>query len=202
MRYTNAFFCGLLGLLLAGCASTIDRRIDPDSPDLVGGAVLDSQDIRAMADEMTRDIVASGILRSNDITQRISFYILGMQNYSSDPIDKEIILTPIRTQIQRSLGRGNVMILNRSSATLEEVKNERAAKRANAVTSNQNMRGGVAGADYVLSGAIRDRVKQGADIKSVYYQVTFEITDLETTELVWTHDYEVKFESEKSVIAR
>ena len=201
MRYTNAFFCGLLGLLLAGCASTIDRRIDPDAPDLVGGAVLDSQDIRAMADEMTRDIVASGILRSNDINHRISFYILGMQNYSSDPIDKEIILAPIRTQIQRSLGR-QVMILNRNSATLEEVKNERAAKRANAVTSNDSLSGGVGGADYVLSGAIRDRVKQGEDIKSVYYQITFELTDLETTELVWTNDYEVKFESERSVISR
>ncbi len=70
------------------------------------------------------------------------------------------------------------------------------------MTSNESRRGGVAGADYVLSGAIRDRVKQGADIKSVYYQITFEITDLETTELVWTHDYEVKFESEKSVISR
>ena len=125
-----------------------------------------------------------------------------MQNQSSDTINKEIILTPIRTQLFRALGRGQVMILDRSSATLEEVQSERAAKRSNAVTSNENMRGGLAGADYVLTGTIRDRVKQGSDIKSVYYQITFRITDLETSELVWTNDYEVKFESEKSVIVR
>ena len=201
MRYTNAFFCGLLGLSLAAC-STVDRRIDPDSPDAVGGAVLDSQDIRAMADIMARDIVAKGVLRSDDPSQPVSFYILGMQNYSSDPIDKAIILTPIRTKLFNALPQDQVLVLDRSSATLEEVQAERRAKRSNAVTANQNLTGGLAGADYVLTGEIRDRVKQGEDIKSVYYQITFRITDLETTVMKWTQDYEVKFESGKSVIAR
>ena len=201
MRYTNAFFCGLLGLSLAAC-STVDRRIDPDSPDAVGGAVLDSQDIRAMADIMARDIVAKGVLRSDDPSQPVSFYILGMQNYSSDPIDKAIILTPIRTKLFNALPRDEVLVLDRSSATLEEIKVERAAKRSNAVTANPNLTGGLAGADYFLTGEIRDRVKQGEDIKSVYYQVTFRITNLETGVIQWTQDYEVKFESEKSVIVR
>jgi hypothetical protein len=201
MRYTNAFFCGLLGLSLTAC-STVDRRIDPDSPDAVGGAALDSQDIRAMADIMARDIVEKGVLTSNDPNQPVSFYILGMQNYSSDPIDKAIILTPIRTKLFNALPQDEVLVLDRSSATLEEVKAERRAKRSNAVTANQNLTGGLAGADYVLTGEIRDRVKQGEDIKSVYYQITFRITDLETTALKWTHDYEVKFESGRSVIVR
>ena len=201
MRYTNAFLCGLRGLSLAAC-STVDRRIDPDSPDAVGGAALDSQDIRAMADIMARDIVEKGVLRSDDPNQPVSFYILGMQNHSSDPIDKEIILDPIRTQLFRALPRDAVLVIDRSSATLEEIKAEREAKRNNAVTANPNLTGGLAGADYVLTGTIRDRVKQGEDIKSVYYQVTFRITDLETSVIVWLNDYEVKFESERSVISR
>ena len=70
------------------------------------------------------------------------------------------------------------------------------------MTANTNLTGGLAGADYILTGEIRDRVKQGEDIKSVYYQITFRITDLETSVLRWTNDYEVKFESERSVISR
>jgi PBP1b-binding outer membrane lipoprotein LpoB len=45
-------------------------------------------------------------------------------------------------------------------------------------------------------------VKQSGKLKSAYYLVTFELTDLETGRLVWTGDYEAKFESEKSVISR
>ena len=185
---------------LAAC-STYDERIDPDAKDPAGGGVLQSQDIRAMADQMARELVASGILESSDPSIRVSFYMLGLRNDSSDPIDKEIILTQIRTRLHQHLGR-KVMILDRSKESLEEVKAERAAKRAEAVSKNPNLEGALGGADYVLKGTLKDRVVQGKDIKTAYYLVTFELTDLETSELVWTNQYEAKFGTEKSVIAR
>jgi hypothetical protein len=186
--------------LLAACGTT-DRRIDPDAPDPVGGGALQSQDIGAMADAMTRDLIAQGILRSNDPEQRITFHVMSLRNDSSDPIDKELILTRIRTQLHRALGR-QVRILDRSQESLEEVRAERAAKRAGGVTANPNQAGEVAGSDYALKGTIKDRVLQGRDRKTVYYVITFELTDLETTELVWTNEYETKFETERSVISR
>ena len=76
------------------------------------------------------------------------------------------------------------------------------AKASGAVTSNPNLAGNLAGSDYALKGTIKDRVLQGRDLKSVYYLVTFELTDLATSELVWTNEYETKFVSEKSVISR
>jgi len=94
------------------------------------------------------------------------------------------------------------MILDRSKEGLEEIRAERAAKRAEAVSSNPNMKGALAGSDYVLKGTIKDRVVQSRDIKSAYYLVTFELTDLETGELAWTGQYEAKFGTEKSVISR
>ncbi len=188
-------------LLLAACG-TVDRRIDPDDPDPVGGAVLRSQDIGSMADQMARDIIASGVLRSSDPQQRISFHILSLRNDSGDVIDKEIILTRIRTQLQRSLGRYSVRVLDRSKESAEEVMKERAAKRSGAVDSNQSLRGQVGGSDYVLKGTIKDRRIQSGKMRSVYYLTTFELVDLETQELVWTNEYEAKFISEKSVISR
>ncbi len=197
---TFALSLGLLGTLFTACG-TIDRRIDPESPDAVGGATLDSLDILAMSDQMARDIQASGILRSATPENRVTFYITNLRNDSSEPIDNEIILTRMRTRIARSLGR-KVRILDRSSESMSEIKEERRAKREGAVTQNPGMEGALAGSDYVLNGTIKDRVKQGRSLKSVYYLVTFQLTDLETSELSWTNDYEVKFESEKSVISR
>jgi PBP1b-binding outer membrane lipoprotein LpoB len=186
--------------LVAGC-STYDQRLDPDAPDPVGGAVLQSQDINSMADQMAREIVASGILRSNDPAQRVAFHITKLRNDSSDPMDTELILTRIRTQLFQALGR-QVKFLDRSSEAAEEVLAERAAKRSNAVTANPARAGSVAGSDYVLKGTIKDRVVQSRDLKSVAYTVTFELTDLETQELVWTGEYLAKFGTEKSVISR
>lgn len=201
MGYRCVFSIVSVSFLLAAC-STVDRRIDPDAPDPVGGAVLRSQDIGSMADQMARDIIASGVLRSSDPQRRTSFYITSLRNDSGDVIDKEIILTKIRTQLQRGLGRHQVRVLDRSKESAEEVMRERAAKRAGAVDSNPAMRGQVGGSDYVLKGTIKDRRIQSGKMRSVYYLVTFELTDLETQELVWTNEYEAKFISEKSVISR
>ena len=189
----------LLLLIAFSACGTVDRRVDPDMPDEVGGAVLDSQDIRGMADKMKSSLLAEGILRSNDPTQRVTFYITELRNDSSDVIDKEIVLYKIRTSLHEALGR-QVQILDRSKEGLEEIKRERAAKRSGAVTSKEQK--GLAGSDYVLKGVIKERVKQGSGLKSVYYMVVFELVDLETGELCWTRDYETKFESERSVITR
>lgn len=195
------FSCGVFAFLLTACAGTIDRRIDPDENDPVGGAVLQSQDIRTMADRMARDIASSGVLTSAPRGERVSFHITSLRNDSGDPIDKEIILTKIRTELQRALGRG-VQVLDRSAEGLEAVQQERAAKRNGSVAGRESARGNVAGSDYALKGTIKSRVQQSGGLKSVYYLVTFELTDLETTEIAWSGDYETKFESEKSVISR
>jgi PBP1b-binding outer membrane lipoprotein LpoB len=197
MSYTK--LPSLFLLLALGACGTVDRRVNPDTPDAVGGAALESQDIRAVADKMMRDILASGILRTTDPSQRASFYVIGLENHSSDVIDKEIMTTKIQTELHRALGR-QVLIIDRSTVGLEEVKKERAAKRSGAVTSKESK--GLAGADYVLKGTIKERVKQSAELKSVYYLLTFQLVDLESSEMVWINDYETKFESERSVITR
>src|SRR5262245_58170391 len=192
---------GLIGLLLLTACSTIDKRVDPDSPDEVGGAALQSQDIRTMALKMADDLRASGILTSTAAGQTVTFHITDLKNESSDTINKTIILTKLRTEPMKAL-HGRLAVPHSSAEGLEAVKPEREDKRAGAVTANEGMRGNVLGSDYVLKGVIQDRVQQSGHAKSAYYLVTFELTDLETTRLVWTNDYEAKFLSEKSVITR
>lgn len=199
---TLASTCGLLGLLLFGaCGTPVDRRVDPDSPDAAGGAVLQSQDIRTMAKQMADSIRESGILTSTVDGQKVTFHITEMKNESSDVINRSIMLTKLQSELFEALG-GRIRILDRSAEGLEAVRAEREAKRAGAVTSTEGRRGDVLGSDYVLAGVIQDRVQQAGRMKSAYYLVTFRLTDLETSEMVWVKSYETKFESEKSVITR
>lgn len=191
-----------IGLLtFAACSGTIDRRVDPDAPDEVGGTGLQSQDIRTMADRMARDLGEAGILTSQSDGKTVTFYIMEMQNQSADTINKEIIVSGIETALIKKYGP-RIVVLDRSSVGLEAVKREREAKRAGAVTANAGQRGEIMGGDYTLYGVIRDRTQQSGSLKSAYYQVTFTLTDLETSRKVWQNDYETKFLSEKSVINR
>lgn len=190
---------GLIGLLLSACGSTRDTRVDPDAPDSVTGTGLQSQDIRTMANLMAADIKEYGILAPSRDGERTSFFIYEMRNDSSDVIDKEIILTKLRTNLFKAF-RGQVKIIDRAPEANDLVDAERRMKERGQVSGANDKK--VAGSDYVLKGTIKSRDRQAGSLKSAYYLVTFELTDLVTSELAWTGDYEMKTESEKSVINR
>lgn len=195
----RTFAACLLGLTLVACTGTRDTRVNPDAPDTVTGTGLQSQDIRTMANDMATKIKASGALAPSREGERASFFIYQLRNDSSDTIDKEIILTKLRTNLFEAFGR-QVKIIDRAPEATELVDAERRMKERGEVSGTNDRK--VAGSDFVLKGTIKSRDRQAAALKSSYILVTFELTDLVTQELVWTGDYEMKTESEMSVINR
>ena len=119
MSIRQLFPCslGLSLMLLAACGGTRDSRVNPDAPDAVTGTGLQSQDIRTMATDMAAKIKASGVLAPGKEGERASFFIYELRNDSSDTIDKEIILTKLRTELFNAFGR-QVKILDRSPQAL------------------------------------------------------------------------------------
>lgn len=186
-------------LLLAACGGTRDTRVRPDAPDTVTGTGLQSQDIRTMAVDMAAKIKASGVLAPGREGERSSFFVYELRNDSSDTIDKEIILTKLRTNLFEAFGR-QVKIIDRSPQASDLVDAERRMKDRGQVSGTNDRK--VAGSDFVLKGTIKSRDRQAGKLKSSYVLVTFELTDLVTQELAWTGDYDMKTESEKSVINR
>ena len=188
-----------LGFVLVACAGTRDTRVNPDAPDTVTGSGLQSQDIRTMAVDMAAKIKASGVLAPTREGERASFFIYQMENSSSDVIDKAIILTKLRTNLFEAFGR-QIKILDRSPSAGDLAAAERRMKDRGEVSGTNDRK--IAGSDFVLKGTIQGRDRQAGKLKSGYILVTFELTDLVTQELVWTGDYDMKTESEKSVINR
>jgi hypothetical protein len=189
----------VLGLLLVACGGVRDTRVNPDAPDTVTGSGLQSQDIRTMAMDMAAKIKADGILAPSRDGERASFFIYELRNDSSDTIDKEIILTKLRTNLFEAFGR-QVKIIDRSPQANDLVDAERRMKERGQVSGTNDRK--IAGSDFVLKGTMKSRDRQAGRLKSSYILVTFELTDLVTSELMWTGDYEMKTESEKSVINR
>lgn len=185
--------------LLTACAGTRDTRVDPDAPDTVTGTGLQSQDIKSMVNSMATKLKADGILAQGKDGTRASFYITELRNDSSDVIDKKLILRELRTELFNAFGR-QIRILDRSTEATDLTKDERALKDSGEVDGKNDRK--VAGSDFVLKGVIASRDRQAGKLKSSYVNVTFELTDLVTQELVWTGDYSMKTESEKSVINR
>ena len=193
------FAVGLLGLLLTACGSTRDTRVDLDAADSVTGTGLQSMDIRTMAQRFAAALQADGILAPGKEGERVSFYVTQLRNDSSDVIDKELILVNLRTALFQSYGR-RVRFLDRSPEANELVDAERRMKERGQVTGTNDRQ--VAGSDYALKGLIKSRDRQSGRLRSSYIVVTLELVDLVTGELMWTDDYQMKTESEKSVINR
>lgn len=199
MMSIRSILVGLLGLVLTACAGTRDTRVNEDAPDSVTGTGLQSQDIRTIAVDMAAKIKASGVLAPTRDGERATFFIYELRNDSSDTIDKEIILTKLRTELFQAMGR-QVRILDRSPQANDLVDAERRMKDRGQVSGTNDRK--VAGSDFVLKGTMKSRDRQAGKLRSSYILVTFELTDLVTSELMWTGDYDMKTESEKSVINR
>lgn len=189
----------LFALLMVACAGTRDTRVNPDAPDTVTGTGLQSQDIRTMANQMAADIKAYGVLAPTREGERASFFITELRNDSSDTIDRQLILRELRTELFRAFNR-QVRILDRSPEATDVAQAEQRMKARGEVSGANDRK--VAGSDFVLKGVIASRDRQAGRLRSSYINVTFELTDLVTQELVWTGDYSMKTESEKSVINR
>lgn len=184
-------------VFLAGCARS-HMRVDPDVDDGVGGGGTESQDVRTMADQMSRDLLAQAPLDASHGTP--SLYVVGLDNNASHPIDKRMVVEMIRTRLVQH-GRDRVRVLNRDASTLQEVQAERLAKREGAVEGSQKK--ALLGSDYVLTGTVRTISKRGRDgMSSDYWVYSFVLVDLESSEQIWANEYDFKWAGNRPAVYR
>lgn len=188
---------GLLALGAQSCAPS-HGRVDPDAYDEVGGGGTESSDVRAMVSRMTRDLLASERLFAGP--GKPSLFMLGLQNRSSHPINRQLVLESIQTDLVRN-SQGRLAVIDRSAATLEVVRAERRAKREGALTGNAKKE--LLGSDYVLTGTVDTISKRGGGgMSSDYWVYNFRLADLESSELIWANRYEFKWAGNKPAIYR
>ena len=192
----NFVFPLTTAVLMAGCASSGVKNPDgtgvtvmrPDESGFVGGTGVESQDLVAVTDKMARSVLSIPQI-ANAATPPI-VVLDPVNNETRFPINKDIFLTRIRSELN-SKTRGRVVFLARDRmAALEK---ERNLKREGAVTSSSDANvQEFKGADYFLTGSLQGLSTRTSKGTSDYILYAFQLVDARSSAIVWEDNAEIK----------
>ena len=196
---------------LAGCQTNpplqnatgvSSMEVDPSRKGPVSGVGVEGQDIIAMTDQMMRDILAEQIFANTGKRPRVIIDNQYFANESSQAINKNIITQRLMVNLNRA-ARDRMQFINRQNTAM--VEQERALKRSGTTdVGTTGLTKAQAGADYRLSGKINSLDSRNVRTGMIqrYTQISFELTDLESGEIVWAGIYEFARAAADDVIYR
>lgn len=208
---TGAAVLGLLAAL-AGCATAPPNaagsatvNIAPGQAGPVQGVGIEGQDVVGMSDQMMRDMLAAPRLMQANGHGKSPRVILDAQyfaNDSSQPINRNLITDRLRVALNRS-AQGRLTFVGRQYT--QAVESERALKRSGTTDiGTTGMTKATLGADFRLGGRIAslDQKSTSTGLVQRYTQITFEMFDLESGEIVWSGIYEIARAAADDVVYR
>ncbi len=175
-------------LWLTGCAmfrQKIEDRDVADMPQL--DATYGAQDLRALSDK-----VAGSIASSEFVAQQSAPFIMiiyGVQPRTTTFVDTQAMTDRMRHLLMQKSG-GKIKFVNESRR--QELMKEQGYQAQNVTDETRTAIGRQLGATYMLTGALVEMQKQSgrqvrvSKTELVYYQLTMEITDLETGIIAWS----------------
>lgn len=181
----------------AGCATTEGVKnpsgvpvteMRPDERGFVAGTGIESQDLVTVTDRMARSIL--GIPQIARSQNPPSVVLEPVVNNTRFPINKDIFLTRIRTQLN-SKSAGQVSFLDREM--MKTLQRERELKRSGQVTASADPNVvEFGGADYFLTGKLDGMTTRTTAGTSDYVLYSFRLTDARTSRIVWEDSAEIK----------
>ncbi|HKX61809.1 MAG TPA: penicillin-binding protein activator LpoB [Verrucomicrobiae bacterium] len=199
MKLNSITYLGVAVCIAAaafGCASsgvknpsgTPVTEMKADERGFVTGTGVESQDLVAVTDKMSRGIL--GLDRVARATTPPNIVLEPVVNETRFPINKDIFLTRIRASLN-SKAQGKVIFLAREQiAALEK---ERELKRTGQVTSTSDPNvQEFKGADYFLTGKLQGMTTKAKAGVSDYVLYTFQLIDSRSSVIVWEDLAEIK----------
>ena len=176
--------------------------VDPGRKGPVSGVGVESQDILAMTDQMMRDMLAEQIFADTGKRPRVIIDSQYFVNESSQAINKNLITQRLMVNLNRA-ARSRMQFINRQNTAM--IEQERALKRSGTTDiGTTGLTKAQLGADYRLSGKIGSLDSRNTKTGMIqrYTQIAFEMTDLESGEIVWSGIYEFARAAADDVIYR
>jgi penicillin-binding protein activator len=186
----------VLAGIVSGCASSGVKnpsgipvtQMRPDEQGFVAGTGVESQDLVAVTDKMARSILAIPQITNAQGTPRV--VLDPVINNTRFPINKDIFLTRIRTQLN-SKSQGKVIFLARER--MAALEHERALKQSGQVTSSSDPNVvEFKGADFFLTGKLDGMSTRTSAGTSDYVLYSFQLIDARTSDIVWEDSAEIK----------
>lgn len=179
----------ILIVFLASCAPRV-QRINPDEVTDLSGRWNDT-DSRLTANKMIADMTSHpwcNTYQSQNQGERPTIIVGIVANKSHEHIATETFSNDVEISIINS----NRMGLVQAGAKREEVRAERADQQNYASSSTMKKFGLENGADFILQGDINSIVDEYGRESAIYYDVTMELTNLETNDVVWKTKKRIK----------
>jgi uncharacterized protein (TIGR02722 family) len=191
MRQTYSALLALIALsaVLSGCggqkAFTKGSYDDPTQVNLLDDK-FNEADMQQMADSVIKSLVACPYVAN---AQKPPVVIVDkVQNRTEDHIDMQSLTDMVRTALIKS---GKVRFIDKQArGTLDEEYQYNASGAVSGPTAKK--RGNQIGADYILNGEIATNVQQVGDDKLVYYKITVNMTNVDTSTIDCVQDYQLR----------
>ena len=189
--------CAAGGAFFSGCASPGGvhnpsgvpvTEMKADERGFVAGTGVESQDLVAVTDKMARSIL--GIPEITRATGTPRIVLNPVINETRFPINKDIFLTRIRTQLN-SKAAGRVRFLAREQ--MAALERERELKQSGQVTASADPNVvEFKGADFFLTGKLQGMTTRTSAGTSDYILYSFQLIDARTSDIVWEDSAEMK----------
>lgn len=180
----------LVGALasLNGCGPKAFTKGEYDDPTQV--ELLDDKfneaDMQQMADTVIKAMMSCSYVVNAAKPPVVIVERVG--NRTEEHIDTKSLTDKVQTALIKS---GKVRFVNKDErSTLSDEYDYNAA--GNVSSNSSKKRGKQIGADYILSGTLSTNVQQVGDRKLVYYKLTMNMTNLETSTIDCTEERELR----------
>ena len=210
-RFIQIFVVILYMMLLTGCATdggvknsagVAPTSVDPAVKGPVGGVGIEGSDIISMTDQMMRDMLSYPVLAHRQKPAGVIIDAEFFINESSQPMNKNAITDRLRVNLNRAAA-GRMKFVGRNYSKM--VDQERDLKRQGVTdTGTTGLTKAHKGADFRLGGRITslDSRNTKTGLQQRYTQITFEMVDLENSEIVWSGIYEFSRTGADDVVYR
>ncbi len=181
-----------MAAVIAGCGGREVTRTDPDTVTDLSGYWNDT-DARMVADSMVAQCLGGRWLdifaTARDSRPATPVIVVGgIYNESSEHINTNLFMN----EIERSLLESGDVQIAAGGSSRQEIRTERYDQSIFASPETAAEFGREIGADYVMTGDIGSIVDEEGDTRSIYYQISLELIDVETALKTWMGSLEIK----------
>ncbi len=188
MRQRFAFLVFGMLFFLTACggpkAFTKGEYDDPTRVELLDDK-FNEADMQSMADTIVKAVVACPEIGAD---KRPVVIVDQVKNNTEEHIDMQSLTDKIRTALIKT--RRVKFVDKEARETLDE--EYRYNEAGNVAKEKQKKRGKQTGADYVMRGAMATNIQQVGNDKFIYYKLTMNLTNLETSEIDCTEEKELR----------
>jgi len=181
--------------LLAGCGPTIRYEIKDE--ETVTGSDWSAKDLKDVGEYMTASVKQSAFISSPQYKSERPRWMMAkdLRNETDEHVNTRTIMEKIRTKL---INEGFATFVD--DQAIEDILNQLQLQQSGLFDDKTvNKIGKLVGARLILRGTISS-IRKRTDRKDIiYYNITLQLVNIQTGEIVWTDEKEIQRLTSKSV---